>query len=101
MTTGFTLSLRATEPAPGLHTASLQGARPGRFSAVAASIDVLAQRESLLRRYGWLRGWMGTTNHLRESQRTLIDRMRNDLVRAISRVERASCPTLPCPGSRD
>jgi len=100
MATGFTLSLRATESVPLLRTAALRGERAGR-GPMAASNDPFVQRETLLRRYGWLRGWVGTTQHLRESQQSLLDRIKSDLARAESRVDRARCPTVPCPGSRD
>jgi hypothetical protein len=99
MANGFTLSLRAAESAPLLRTASLREARPGKGPLLAASNDPLALRETLLRRYGWLRGWVDTAQHLKDSQKSLLDRMKNDLARALSRVDRARRPTVPCPGS--
>jgi hypothetical protein len=101
MANGFTLSLRATESAPLLRTAALRGARPGKGAQLVVSNEPLAQRDTLLRRYGWLRGWVDTAQHLKDSQQSLLDRMKSDLARAVSRVDRARRPTVPCPGSRE
>lgn len=99
MENGFTLSLRA-EPVPLLCTAGSRGARPGRASGAPSRTPHL-HRDTLLRRSEWLPGWIDSAKHLKDSQQSLLDHMKNNLALVASRADRASCPTSPRPGSRE